>query len=88
MFVVKAKVTKFIDESNPGFVECQFVGVNGLIQIFNDKVPIFTTKMLDKNSNYPVDGIVGCEIIETKNINGKNIVKINTELPWGIESTG
>ena len=86
MFGVKAKITKFIDEINPGFVECQFVDANGLTQSFNDKVPIFTTKMIDKNSNYPVDGIIGCEIIKTKNLEGRDIVKINTELPWGIES--
>lgn len=39
-----------------------------------------------ENSNYPQDGIIGCEIIERKNIDNRDIIKVNTELPWHIES--
>ena len=88
MFGVKAKITRCIDdEGYPTFVECQFVDAHGCTQIFNDKDVIFTTETLDRNSHYPIDDIVGCKIIERKNIDKREIVKVNTELPWGNEST-
>ena len=87
MFGIKAQITKCIDdEGYPSFVECQFVDAQGCIQIFNDKDVIFTAESLDRNSNYPVDGTIGCEIIERKNVDGREIIKVNTELPWHIES--
>lgn len=83
MFGIKAQITKCIDDTGyPSFVECQFTDVYGNIQTFNDKDAIFTTENLDRNSFYPQKGIIGCEIIERKN----NIVKVNTEKPWGNES--
>ena len=83
MFAIKAKITKGIDDLGyPPFVECEFVDAHGNIHAFNDKVVIFTTENLDKNSSYPTDGIVGCEIIEREH----SIIKVDTELPWHIES--
>jgi len=88
MFAIKAQITKCIDdEGYPTFVECQFIDARGSTQIFHDKDAIFITEMLDRNSNYPIDGIIGCEIIERQNIDGRKIIKVNTELPWHIEST-
>lgn len=87
MFGIKATITKCIDDEGwPSFVECQFVDANGRIQVFQDKDAIFTTEMLDRDSNYPLDGIIGCEIIERKNVNDGQILKVNTSLPWHIES--
>jgi hypothetical protein len=87
MFGIKAKITRCIDdESYPTFVECQFVDAHGFTQTFNDKDAIFTKEFLDRNSDYPVAGIIGCEVIERKFVDNHNIIKVNTELPWGIES--
>jgi hypothetical protein len=87
MFGVKAKITKCIDDTSyPAFVECQFVDAHGKIQIFNDKDAIFAKEMLNRNSLYPIDGVIGCEIVERKRIDGCEIIKVDTELPWGIES--
>ena len=87
MFGIKVKITKFVDDWQPGWVECEFTDASGKLHIFNEKVPIVTAEYLDENSIYPQDGIISCEIIERKNIDGREIVKVNTELPWHIEST-
>lgn len=88
MFAVKAKITRCIDDKGyPSFVECQFVDAHGFTQVFNDKDAIFITENLDRNCNYSIDGMVGCEIIEEIDIGGRKIVKVNTESPWHIEST-
>jgi hypothetical protein len=87
MFEIKGLITKCIDdESYPSFVECQFVDIYGQTQIFHDKDAIFTNQMLDRNSNYPIDGFIGCEIIERKIVDDREVVKVNTDLPWHIES--
>ena len=87
MFGIKTQITRCIDDTGyPSFVECQFVDAHGKIQIFNDKDAIFTTETLDKNSNYPVYGTISCEIVERKYEDEREIVKVNTNSPWGIES--
>ena len=87
MFGIKVKITKFIDDWQPGWVECEFTDAFGKLHVFNEKVPIVTAEYLDENSIYPQDGIIGCEIIERKNVDDCQIVKVDAELPWHIEST-
>jgi hypothetical protein len=83
MFGVKAKITRCLDDTGyPPFVQCEFIDAHGKVQIFNDKDAIFTTQNLDRNSDYPQAVIIGCEIVERTN----STVKINTEMPWHIES--
>lgn len=88
MFGVKVEITKCIDdESYPSFVECHFIDAFGCTQVFNEKDAIVTTEMLDRNSHYPINGVVACEIVERKTIDSCEIIKIDTQLPWHIEST-
>ena len=87
MFGIKAKITKCIDDTgHPSFVECQFIDANGITQIFHDKDAIFTVQSLDRNSKYPTDAVIACEIIEKKAMDGQNITKVDTEKPWFVES--
>lgn len=87
MFGVKAKITKCVDdESYSSIVQCEFFDAKNERQIFHDKDATYTTENLDRDSKYPLDGIIGCEIIEEKNLAGREIVKIFTGLPWHIES--
>lgn len=83
MFGVKAAITKCIDGTlQPPLVECQFIDAFGYTQIFHDKVAIFTADYLDETSNYPVEGIIACVIVEKNS----SVAVVNTELPWHIES--
>ena len=86
-YAVKSKITKCIyDDRYPSFVECEFVDAVGVLHQFQDKDVIFTAETLDRDSNYPQDGYVDCEIIGKRCENGRNVVKVDTERPWGIES--
>lgn len=83
MFGIKVQITKCVnDECYPSFVECQFTDAYNEIQIFNDKSPVFTTKSLDGNSDYPTDGIIGCEVLERSD----SFIKVSTKIPWHVES--
>jgi len=87
MFGISVKITKCLDDTGwPSFVECEFTDAKGFVQIFRDKDAIFTTDNLDRNSSYPVDGVIGCEIVELLETKNPPTVRVDTRLPWGIES--
>jgi len=86
MFAIKAKITKCIDDKGyPTFVECEFIDSGGETQLFHEKDLILGVEMLDRNSSYPMDGYVLCEIVEGQPLSGRELVKVTT--PLGIEST-
>jgi len=85
--VLKVLITGFIDDHQPGWVECRFADAWGNEHIVQDKVPILTDKDLDTNSEYPQDGVIAFEFIKTwTDQDGRTIYKINTEKPWGVET--
>ena len=87
MKAIKIKITSFISDDPPGFVECKFYDALIKEHIVQDKVPIVTKKYLDANSEYPQDGVIACEIVnEWKDSNGQKIFKVNTSRPWGVDT--
>lgn len=87
MIALKIKITKFISDDQPGFVECSFFDALNKEHIVQDKVPIVTEKFLDANSEYPQDGIIACEIVnEWQDTSGRKILKVNTSKPWDVDT--
>ena len=88
MKAVKISITGFVDNYQPGFVECRFHDALGKEHIMREKIPIITDKDLTANSKYPQDGLIACEIINVwNNSRGQRIITVDTSKPWGIEST-
>jgi lactoylglutathione lyase len=84
--VFKIKINQFIDEHQPGWVECNFFDVFGKEHIVREKIPMVTVEHLDKNSDYPKEGLVACEIIkEWKNKQEQTIYTVRSIL-WGVET--
>jgi hypothetical protein len=86
MLAIRVEITRFVDEHQPGFVECCFEDVRGMRHFFIEKVPVLTSAYLDANSIYPVDGVIDCELVEHVNWD-TDIRTISTRHPWHIEST-
>jgi hypothetical protein len=86
MVGIKVEISKFVDNSQPGWVECHFTDVVGEEHIFVEKVPGVTADYLDENSSYPQIGFIDCNIIKETNINGQRVIEVDTVKPWGIES--
>lgn len=87
MKAIKILITSFIDDHQPGFVECKFYDALNKEHIVQDKVPIVTDKYLDANSEYPQDGIIACEIVKQwDDENGKTIFTVTTSKPWGVDT--
>ncbi len=85
MKAIIISITSFIDDHQPGFVECIFYDAFGKEHIVVDKVPIVTDKYLDANSEYPQDGVIACEIVKKwEDANGKTVFTVSIAKPWGV----
>jgi len=82
------QIVRFVDAHQPGFVACEFVDASGSSHTIIDKVPVLSHEDLDASSTYPKPGIVGCEVVARwRDKDGRELVRVNTERPWCIEST-
>ena len=85
---VSIQVSRFVDDHQPGFVECVLVDAFGKAHVFIEKVSVVTTEDLRSASSYPNPGTIDCEVItEWTDDRGRALARINTERPWGFEST-
>ncbi len=89
MFTVPIKIVRLISDAYPGFVAGELVDAFGNIHTFEDKVPVIALDdYLDANSDFPREGVLACEVVErTLGDDGRELVTIDTETPWGIAST-
>lgn len=87
MRAIRIKITSFISDDQPGFVECKFKDAWNKEYTVQDKVPIVTEKDLAANSEYPQDGVIACEIIkEWKDKDERTIFTVTTEKPWAVDT--
>jgi hypothetical protein len=88
MHYLAVQIVRFVDSSQPGWVECEFVDAEGRRHVFKNKVPIFTVEDLGAESKYPTPGVVCCEVLERyQNEKGHETARVTTAEPKGIEST-
>src|SRR5688572_20688368 len=87
MHTVGIQIVRFVDASQPGWVECVLRDAWDREWEFVDKVPIFTDVPLDESSVYPQAGVIACEISrEWRDAHGREIRTIDTSRPWGVEA--
>jgi hypothetical protein len=88
MVGIAVLITKYISlDPQPGIVECQLFDAYGNEWTFQDKTAIFVSHDLDASSDYPQPGVIACEITKHwQDTNGRGIVSIDTERPWGVEA--
>jgi hypothetical protein len=87
MLALKVVITRFTSNDNPGFAEATFKDAWGQEIIFHEKIPIFTKDDLDENTQYPQPGVIACNPVKKFiDKDGRLIVTVNTDEPWGVES--
>jgi hypothetical protein len=85
---ISVEIVRFVDEHQPGFVECRFEDAHGLVHVVVEKAPVVSTENLWSNSDYPRPGLIACTVEEEYNDQaGRSLVSVNMELPWHIESS-
>jgi len=82
------QIVRFVDGHQPGWVECELIDAEECKHKFVDKVPIFSRKWLDAAGAYPTTGGAACEVMARwKDARGRELVRVTTARPDGIEST-
>lgn len=88
MKAISIQIERFVDDDQPGFVECRLVDADGRSHMFIEKLPVVTSLNLWSDSSYPQAGTIACEIeSESVDVAGRKLAQVNTERPWGVEST-
>lgn len=84
---VKVEITRCVEYDYPGWVECRLVDAWGREWLFVDKVPVVTEEDFDSDGAPPLSVAIGCEIVQRRrDSDGREIVCVDTEKPWDIES--
>src|SRR5215510_8744825 len=85
---VKVEISRYVDASFPGWVECTLVDALGVKHMFVEKVPVVTEVHLDAGISYPQPGVIACVVIERSERNdGRQVVHIDTQRPCDVVST-
>ena len=89
MLAVRVNISRYFDGSFPGWVECTLVDAYGYDHVFVEKVPMVTKAHLDSASCYPRSGAIACSVLDlgiSQSDDGRRIVHIDTQTPWGVQS--
>ena len=87
MPVVAVEVTRFVDNSFPGWVEFVLLDACGAKWTFVEKLPVIALEELTESSQYPRPAVIECEVVaDPSRSQAAGLVTIDTSRPWGIEA--
>jgi hypothetical protein len=90
MLAVKMTIMRYLsDEPQPGIVECELVDAHARRWIFVEKTAVVSAEYLDSKSGYPRPVEIAVEVVERmQDSELGEVVRIDTDRPWGIQSVG
>ncbi|MEM7234189.1 MAG: hypothetical protein AAF517_18570 [Planctomycetota bacterium] len=77
------EIVRFLDDHQPGFVECRLIDAHGREWMFHEKIPVLTAEDLWKDSEYPRPGSIQCEVLGPTS---EGFLTISTETPDHVEA--
>ena len=87
MLAVKAQIRRYVDNSFPGWVECAFSDAGDHEHLVVEKVPVLTMENLTGDNAYPLPCAIACSLLNERLADdGRVVLIVDTEVPWGIES--
>ena len=78
-------IVRWLDDSFPGFVACEFTDAAGRVHTIEDKVPMVSVEELDSSCAYPRLGGLRCAVLERwPDASGGELVRIDIahQTPW------
>lgn len=83
------QIVRFVDLSQPGWVECRLLDAWDRDWTFMEKVPVVTRESLDATSDYPQEGFIACTVVRSwQDECGRALVTVDTLQPWGVAAVG
>jgi hypothetical protein len=68
-------------------VECRLIDALGREHVFVEKVPIVTEADLSESGSYPQSGVIACVLLgSNESDEGHQLVHIDLQTPWGVQS--
>ncbi len=87
MKAVQAEIVEWLEDGQPGVVRARFVDAHGRAWDFVEKLPMVTAADLDSSSCYPQPAVIGCQVVDSRrDAAGRELLTVDTELPWHLES--
>ena len=87
MLGVRVNISRYADDSFPGWVECRLIDALGHEHVFVEKVPVVTKAHLDVASGYPQSGVIACVVLGSSGSDdGRQLFHIDMQTPWGVRS--
>ena len=88
MLGFRVTIVRYIsDDPFPGIVECQLEDAHGRRWSFVEKTAIVSDEDLDSKTVYPREGVIAGEIVHRgPDASGREVIRINTDEPWGVGS--
>jgi len=84
---ITVEITRFVDDSFPGWVEVVLYDAGGSKWTFVEKVPVVSAENLNEASEYPRAAAIECEVVPDPAVSAAaGLVRIDTSRPWGIET--
>jgi hypothetical protein len=89
MTSVTVEITRYVDDSFPGWVEAILLDARGSAWTFVEKVPVVSMENLTASSAFPCSGAIACEVVPgSSEAVASGLVEIDTSRPWGVEAQG
>lgn len=88
MPAVRVEIVRYVSPDNPGWVELRLLDASGVEHRFIEKVPVISLEDLTPDTPYPRPGVIACAVVaRRREPGGREVVTVDTEAPWGVEST-
>jgi hypothetical protein len=88
MLGIKVTIVRYVDdEPQPGIVECQLEDAHGRRWSFIEKTAVVSKENLDAQTIYPQPGVIAGEVVQRGlDSAGREVVRVDIERPWHVES--
>jgi hypothetical protein len=71
------QIMRFVDDSFPGWVACEFLDAEGRRHELVDKYPIVSNEVLEPDSKYPQPGSAQCKVLSrSQDSGGRDLARI------------
>jgi len=81
-------IERIVDDDFPGWVECVLHDSDENTHRFVEKMPVVGSANLSLDGTFPQPGYIACVVEdEWTDVRGRQLVRVCTIKPWGIEST-
>lgn len=87
MTAIRVRIIRWVDDHQPGIVECRFADRSGREWTIIEKLPVVSDAPLSEGSAYPQPGAIACTVVSrSSDPSGREVAEVDTAMPFHIEA--